>query len=143
MSDSIEQLRAELAELENSGSGTPATRSKIAVLKKKISKLEKKGSPEKKENAFAKQSTTTATAARIRLLNTERSYMANRMDSIKINHQDLVLDLFGDMRHINETKVIRAAIMLLENATDEELVHTIKRVVKDEMLGQANNRKKG
>lgn len=130
----IESLESELSELKAIAKPTPDINARIKNINKQLKKLEKKDA--KTNDAFARQSTVTAEPKKIRLMNTERAYISSRIARIKKDEIKLLAEEFGGTRHINETKVIRAAIRLLAEHTDEEIVRAIKRVVVDEMVSK-------
>lgn len=128
--------REALSKLESKPKKDPSDNSKIKTLKRQIKKLEKEEKEEKPSNVFGLQSTKKVNPKPIRFLDTERAYMKNRIDDIKADNMPLIAEEFGSTKHINETKLIRAAIRLLEERTDDEIIRAIKRIVVDEMIGK-------
>ncbi|MEH0691063.1 hypothetical protein H4F17_18710 [Vibrio cholerae] len=131
-----------LEELKGKIKLSPKERAQLKSLERKAqkeAKQESKATTSKPQtNVFGAVATTKIKPLPIRLTNNERAGLKNRADDLKANNTELVMLELGGLREINETKLIRAAIKLLSEHSDEEIIKAIKDV-KMEMFSGAMN----
>lgn len=118
----------ELESLKGKGKLSPKEKARIKALERKAKAETKKESSSPASNVFATKPTTKIAPLPIRFSDGERTGLRTRGDSIKANSAEMVVMELGSLRDINETKLIRAAVHLLKDRTDEEIVQAIKDV---------------
>ncbi|AQS39740.1 hypothetical protein Sps_04655 [Shewanella psychrophila] len=119
----------ELLEKKKSGTLKPAERAQLKNLERKLKSEEKSQvSSQVKTNLFGQIATTKVHPKPIRFLEHEITGLATRRDSLKTNHPEMIIEELGSLREINDTKLIRAAVLLLADVSDEDLIKAIKQV---------------
>lgn len=116
-------------ELDNRVKLTGAEKAKLKVLKKKANK----GEPKKEEkvptkNVFAIRPTTQLKPLPIRFSEHERAGLSELANDIISAELEQVIMELGSVRDVNETKLIRAAVLLLKDRSHQEIIAAIKEV---------------
>ena len=123
------QQLEELLEKKKTGTLKPAERAQLKNLERKLKSEEKSQvSSQVKTNLFGKIATTKIHPKPIRFLQHEMAGLATRKDSLKTNQPEMIIQELGSLREINDTKLIRAAVLLLADVSDEDLIKAIKQV---------------
>ena len=123
------QQLEELLEKKKTGTLKPAERAQLKNLERKLKSEEKSQvSSQVKTNLFGKIATTKVHPKPIRFLEHEITGLATRRDSLKTNQPEMIIQELGSLREINDTKLIRAAVLLLADVSDEDLIKAIKQV---------------
>lgn len=118
-----------LAEIKKKSKLTSADRAQIKILERKVKQAEKHDiKPEKATNVFATKPTTKITPLPIRFSSAERTGLTELANDIKTNNTEQVINKLGSEREINDTKLIRAAILLLKDRSHDEIIDAIKEV---------------
>ncbi len=108
----------------------PAEKAQLKNLQRKVKSVEKSGNDSHavKTNVFGQIATTKIHPKPIRFLEHELTGLATRRDSLKTNEPEMIIEELGSLREINDTKLIRAALLLLADVDDEKLIKAIKQV---------------
>ena len=123
------QQLEELLKKKKTGTLKPAERAQLKNLERKLKSEEKiQVSSQVKTNVFGKIATTKVHPNPIRFLEHEIVGLATRKDSLKANQPEMIIQELGSLREINDTKLIRAALLLLADVSDEDLIKAIKQV---------------
>lgn len=101
--------------------------SNVAVLKDK----------DIRSNLFGKVSTSTVNPKAVRFLQTERDLLTERTNSLNINSTHAVVERLGSLKAVNDTSLIRAAVLSLVDMDDETLIEYIKQTQLN-MIGSGN-----
>ncbi|RBW47288.1 hypothetical protein DS885_03840 [Psychromonas sp. B3M02] len=122
-----------LNELKEKIKLTPQEKAQIKALERKNKKTNRNAAEDRgvqRNNVFSTESTTKVNPIPIRFLAIERNGLTNRGNAIKDNSLDDIFDILGPngKRDINETKLIRAAVYLLKERSDIEILKAIKAV---------------
>lgn len=121
-----------LEELKAKTKLQPKERAQLKALQRKAmleAKQDAKDAKDKPQtNVFGAVATTKIDPLPIRLSSNERAGLKSLADDLKTNKTELVVRELGGLREINQTKLIRAAIRLLSEHTDEEIIEAIKDV---------------
>lgn len=120
----------ELRIKQSAGKLKPAEKAQLKNLQRKVKSVEKSDcdSHSVKTNVFGQISTTKIHPKPIRFLEHELIGLATRRDSLKTNKPEMIIEELGSLREINDTKLIRAAVLLLADVDDEKLIKAIKQV---------------
>ncbi|EKO3823574.1 hypothetical protein LCE44_27535 [Vibrio harveyi] len=97
-------------------------------------------SPQKKDvktNFFGKVSTSTVNPKAVRFLQKERDLLTERTNSLNTNSPHAVVDRLGSLKAVNDTSLIRAAVLALVDMDDETLIEYIKQTQLN-MIGSGN-----
>ncbi len=95
---------------------------------------------EKKEvrtNLFGKVSTSTVNPKAVRFLQKERDLLTERTNSLQINSAQSIVERLGTLKAVNDTSLIRAAVLALTDMDDEKLIEYIKQTQLN-MIGSGN-----
>jgi hypothetical protein len=117
-----------LIELKNISKKTAKEKAEIKVLEHAIKQQNKTNF---KKNIFATQATTKINPLPIRFTKNDRTRLSNLANDLKNDNKELIIDELGDLREINDTKLLRAAVLLLVNTPHKEIIKAIKLVKKD------------
>ena len=122
--------QALLDELRNKGKLAPAERAQLKNLERKEKAALKDSTPNetKTHNVFAVKSTTKVSPLPIRFLEPERTGLKTLADDIVSESLSEVIMELGDEREINETKLVRAAVLLLKRQPHSEIIKAIKEI---------------
>lgn len=126
----IEAL-GELLTKEKTSKLSPKEKAKLKALQRKVKADEKKTTPQDatpKGNVFATKPTTKITPLPIRFSGSERAGLRTLSDDLKAQHMEKIIKELGGEREINETKLIRAAVLLLKERSPDEIIGAIKEV---------------
>ncbi len=119
----------ELLTKQKNGKLKPAEKAQLKNLQRKLKSEAKEDNEHAvKTNVFGKIATTKIHPKPIRFLEHELIGLATRRDSLKTNQPEMIIEELGNLREINDTKLIRAAVLLLANVSDYELIKAIKQV---------------
>lgn len=114
-----------LVELKAKNKLTPKERVQLKMLTKK-SKAEIVNEPMKAANVFATKPTTKISPLPIRFLEHERVGLKTLANDIKSESLMEVIDVLGSENEINDTKLVRAAVLLLKQHSHSEIIAAIK-----------------
>ena len=119
-----------LNQLKSKKKLTPTERAQLKALERKVKQQQKQEQQESKPkgNVFATVPTTKITPLPIRFTSGERVGLTTLADDIKSEDMELVINTLGSAREINDTKLVRAAVYLLQTHSHEEIVDAIKQV---------------
>lgn len=119
-----------LKQLKSKKKLTPTERAQLKALERKEKQQQKQEQQENKPkgNVFATVPTTQITPLPIRFTSGERVGLTTLADDIKSEDMELVINTLGSAREINDTKLVRAAVYLLQTHSHEEIVDAIKQV---------------
>lgn len=119
-----------LNQLKSKKKLTPTERAQLKALERKAKQQQKQEKKERKPkgNVFATIPTTKITPLPIRFTSGERVGLTTLADDIKSESMELVINTLGSAREINDTKLVRAAVYLLQMHSHEEIVDAIKQV---------------
>ncbi|MGF1836781.1 hypothetical protein [Photobacterium sanguinicancri] len=119
-----------LNQLKSKKKLTPTERAQLKALERKAKQQQKQEQKERKPkgNVFATIPTTKITPLPIRFTSGERVGLTTLADDIKSESMELVINTLGSAREINDTKLVRAAVYLLQMHSHEEIVDAIKQV---------------
>ncbi|KXI20928.1 hypothetical protein, partial [Photobacterium sanguinicancri] len=110
----------------------PTERAQLKALERKAKQQQKQEQEQKerkpKGNVFATIPTTQITPLPIRFTSGERVGLTTLADDIKSESMELVINTLGSAREINDTKLVRAAVYLLQMHSHEEIIDAIKQV---------------
>ena len=120
-----EQELQQLEELNAKSKLTPKERVKLKMLTKK-SKAEIDNEPVKAAIVFATKTTTKISPLPIRFLEHERVGLKTLANDIKSESLMEVIDVLGSENDINDTKLVRAAVLLLKQHSHSEIIAAIK-----------------
>jgi hypothetical protein len=120
-----EQELQQLEELKAKSKLTPKERVQLKMLTKK-SKAETVSEPVKAANVFATKPTTKISPLPIRFLEHERAGLKTLANDIKSESLMEVIDVLGSENEINDTKLVRAAVLLLKQHSHSEIIAAIK-----------------
>ena len=123
MSEAIEQ---EIAELKAKPKLTPGEKAKLKALEKKRKTASQSEENKTTGNVFAIEKTTKISPLPIRFTSVDRARLAKTKDNILINHRERAFERLGDLKHVNETKLVRAACYLLDSHSEEEIIEAIR-----------------
>ncbi|MGR5347156.1 hypothetical protein [Vibrio mediterranei] len=134
----LEQLEA----LEASGTALkPKQKAALNRLRKAKSTAVKKpvGSQEVQSNIFGQTqggplSTYKVSPTSIRFVQPEIDVITRRIEEIKANSLEAVIDRLGSPKQINQTKLIRAAVLALGDMSDESIIEYVKKAQRN-MVG--------
>ena len=119
----------ELLAKQKSGKLKPAEKAQLKNLQRKQKSEENDANQHSvKTNVFGQIATTKIHPKPIRFLEHELTGLATRRDSLKTNQPEMIIKELGSLREINDTKLIRAAVLLLADVSDDELIKAIKQV---------------
>lgn len=96
--------------------------------------------PENKEiktNLFGKVSTSNVNPKAVRFIQKERDLLTERTNSLNINSPHAVVERLGSLKAVNDTSLIRAAVLALIDMDDETLIEYIKQTQLN-MIGSGN-----
>ncbi|MEZ9922392.1 hypothetical protein AB4342_19970, partial [Vibrio breoganii] len=71
----------------------------------------------------------------VRFVQAERDVLTRRANDLKANSLGLIIERLGSVSQVNETKLIRAAVLALADMTDEQVIEYIKKVQRN-MVGR-------
>ena len=119
-----------LNQLKSKKKLTPTERAQLKALERKVKQQQKQEQQESKPkgNVFATVPTTKITPLPIRFTSGERVGLTTLADDIKSEDMELVINTLGSAREINDTKLVRAAVYLLQTHSHKEIVDAIKQV---------------
>lgn len=118
-----------LAELEAKSKLGPKEKAQLKNLKLQLKKEKAKEEPGNKiSNVFGTEATTTIKPLPIRFSSSERAGITTRGKDIKANNKELIITKLGREGEVNDTKLIRAAVLLMQQHTDEEIIDAIQQV---------------
>lgn len=120
-----------LDELKAKNKLSPGERAQVKSLERKDKASQKKEankSSSKPQNVFAVKSTTKVSPLPIRFLEPERTGLKTLADDITSENLNEVIMELGDTREINETKLVRAAVLLLKQHSNSEIIKAIKEI---------------
>jgi len=120
-----EQEQQQLEELKSKSKLSPKERVQLKMLMKK-SKTETVKEPVKTANVFATKPTTKVSPLPIRFLEHERVGLKTLANDIKSEGLMEVIDVLGNENEINDTKLVRAAVLLLKQRSHSEIIAAIK-----------------
>ncbi|EGU37259.1 hypothetical protein [Vibrio scophthalmi] len=128
-----------LTELEESGERLkPKQRALKNRLEKEIlSNVSVLKDKDIRSNLFGKVSTSTVNPKAVRFLQTERDLLTERTNSLNINSTHAVVERLGSLKAVNDTSLIRAAVLSLVDMDDETLIEYIKQTQLN-MIGSGN-----
>lgn len=87
------------------------------------------GKDKKRTNEFSIKPTTKSATTPVRFIASEQALMTKILDNLKDNNEELVLqNLGGSLKDLNKTKLIRAAILALDDLSPKQIVDYIKQV---------------
>lgn len=125
--------KAKLVELVNkskNGRLTPLEAAEFKQLQRKDKKTSRQAEASKSPttNVFGKVATTKISPTPVRLLQIEKAALKTRADTLISEDPELVISELGQLREVNNSKLIRAAIWLLKDVSNKELISAIKEV---------------
>ena len=131
-----EQL--ELAELKAQSKLKPKEKARLKILERKANKLEQEEKTEKESKShnrsvFAVQPTTEIPPTPVRYTEAERTVLRTLADDVKAVSQEQVKAVLGKISEINETKLIRASVLLLRKHSDAEVIDAIVAVKRSDL----------
>lgn len=120
----------ELLDKQTQGPLKPKEKARLKVLQRqqKRQDTEKQSDNIAKTNVFGKIATTKIHPKPVRFLEHEITGLATRRDSLKTHCPEMIVQELGSLKEVNDTKLIRAAVLLLANVSDEDLIRAIKQV---------------
>lgn len=119
------EQQQQLIELRAKAKLLPAEKATL----KNLERLEKKEqSKPATNNVFATKPTTKIQPLPIRFSKAERTGLSELGKDLKRNNLALIIEELGSENEINETKLIRAAILLMKERSQEEIINAIKEV---------------
>ncbi|RJG38988.1 hypothetical protein [Motilimonas pumila] len=122
---------ARLAALQAKKKLTGAERAELKALKRTQSNsTPSKADSNKAKNVFGIAPTTKINPKPVRFLEQERTGMGNRVKDIQSQDLEYVIEKLGRKDGVNETKLIRAAIYLLSEHSNKEIIDAIAEVQK-------------
>jgi hypothetical protein len=139
---SIKDQLAYLVSLEEKGE---RLKPKQRALKNRLEKESESNLPslaektEVKTNMFGKVSTSVVNPKAVRFLQKERNLLTERTNSLNINSPHAVVERLGSLKAVNDTSLIRAAVLALVDMDDETLIEYIKQTQLN-MIGSGNKR---
>ena len=119
--EDIQQLK----ELKEKNKLSPKEKVQLKILTKK-SKAETVIEPVQSINVFEIKPTTKVSPLPIRFLDHERIGLKTLANDIKSESLMEVVDVLGSENEINDTKLVRAAVLLLKQHTHSEIIAAIK-----------------
>lgn len=72
----------------------------------------------------------------VRFVQAERDVLTTRANDLKANSLGLIIERLGSVSQVNETKLIRAAVLALADMTDEQVIEYIKKVQRNMVGGR-------
>lgn len=120
-----------IAELKAKTKLSPNERGELASLErleKKKNVVTNRPSGKVVSNTFGAVATTKIVPKPIRFLESELTALSTRIDTLKTNCSEDIINELGSMREMNSTKLIRAALVLLMEADDKTVIRAIKDV---------------
>ncbi|WP_139686298.1 hypothetical protein [Vibrio tasmaniensis] len=96
--------------------------------------------PEKSEvktNLFGKVSTSAVNPKAVRFLQKERDLLTERTNSLNTKNPHAVVERLGSLKAVNDTSLIRAAVLALVDMDDNTLIEYIKQTQLN-MIGSGN-----
>ena len=120
-----------ISELETKSKLSPAEKGELKALKSKQAKASKQQTIEHNTvvtNVFGKVATTSIKPTPIRFLESELVTLSNVADRLRSGSPTQVIAELGNLQEINRTKLIRAAVELLSERSNEEIIDAIKKV---------------
>ncbi|MGI2002079.1 hypothetical protein [Shewanella frigidimarina] len=120
-----------IAELKAKTKLSPNERGELASLErleKKKNVVTNRPSGKVVSNTFGTVATTKIVPKPIRFLESELTALSTRIDTLKTNCSEDIINELGSMREMNSTKLIRAALVLLMEADDKTVIRAIKDV---------------
>lgn len=128
-------LLTQLEDLEVSGEPLkPKQKATLNKLRKERDNQAAKSKPssEVKTNIFGKSdgvvSTYKVNPTSIRFVQVERDILSNKVAVLKLDFRDEVIDRLGSMSQVSETKLIRAAVLALQDMSEQQIIEYIKQV---------------
>lgn len=121
----------QLNELRNKSTLLPAEKAKLKALERKEKQSKKKQvTPGQavQSNVFAVKATTKVSPLPIRFLAYERAGLKTLANDIKSESIEEVIEVLGREDEINDTKLVRAAVLLLKQRSNSEIIQAIKEV---------------
>lgn len=82
-------------------------------------------------------STSTINPKAVRFLQKERDLLTERTNSLQINSAHSIVERLGSLKAVNDTSLIRAAVLALTDMDDETLIEYIKQTQLN-MIGSGN-----
>lgn len=120
-----EQELQQLSVLKVKNKLSPKERVQLKMLMKK-SKTETVNELVKETNVFAVKPTTKVSPLPIRFLEHERMGLKSLANDIKSQSLMEIINVLGSENDINDTKLVRAAVLLLKQHTHSEIIAAIK-----------------
>ncbi len=71
----------------------------------------------------------------VRFVQAERDVLSARANDLKANSLGMIIERLGSVSQVNETKLIRAAVLALADMTDEQVIEYIKKAQRN-MVGR-------
>ena len=121
---------AELAALKALPKPTPTEKAQIKALERQLKKESQKGpaAGDQTANVFAITATTKISPLPIRFTATERAGLTTLRDDLRSQAAEQIVTELGSLNEINDTKLVRAAVLLLQERTPDEIIAAIKEV---------------
>lgn len=126
-----QEQQARLDELHAMAKKGGKEKAEIKALERLLKQSDKTEKPPAQRSVFATQATTKINPLPVRFTQRDRARLTNLANDIKIDNAELVLDELGSEREINDTKLLRAAVLLLSETPHDKIIDAIKRVKKD------------
>lgn len=92
-----------------------------------------------KTNLFGKVSTSNVNPKAVRFIQKERDLLTERTNTLLINSPHAVVERLGSLKAVNDTSLIRAAVLSLIDMSDEALIEYLKQTQLN-MIGSGNKR---
>lgn len=92
---------------------------------------------EVKTNLFGKVSTSAVNPKAVRFLQKERDLLTERTNSLNTQNPHAVVERLGSLKAVNDTSLIRAAVLALVDMDDNTLIEYIKQTQLN-MIGSGN-----
>ncbi|MHC5780320.1 hypothetical protein [Aliivibrio fischeri] len=90
-----------------------------------------------KTNLFGKVSTSNVNPKAVRFIQKERDLLTERTNTLLINSPHAVVERLGSLKAVNDTSLIRAAVLSLIDMSDETLIEYLKQTQLN-MIGSGN-----
>jgi spore germination cell wall hydrolase CwlJ-like protein len=140
LSHEDQELLTKLLNKEANGESLSA---KERATQKKLNKLNKVSveTSELKANIFGNVdqgkivSTYKIKPTSIRFVQAERDALARTINKLKTGSIDLIIERLGSVSQVNDTKLIRAAVLALEDMEPEQIIEYIKKAQRN-MIGK-------
>lgn len=127
----------QLDELRASPSLTPAQKAKLKSLERKEKKAQQNDTPKPKRNTtFGIVPTTKLVSLPFRISPAEKQIMIDRRNAIKSEDAMLFAERLGGKDDLSNNMQMRAALLLMKNCSNEEVVEAIREVKLSMIRGQ-------